>query len=83
MRGSCCSGWPPFSGCLSTSPLAEEAARYLQNSLHLVFPHGSHGDGPFRPCIEDIVAAFYRTGTVEELDTSCVSNARPTPFLVR
>ena len=63
--------------------LAEEAARHLPNSLHLVFPHGSHGDGPFRPCIEDIVQAFYRTGTVAGLDTSCVSNAGPTPFLVR
>lgn len=59
---------------------AAEAAKHLPNSLHLVFPHGSHDDGPFRPCLDDLIEAFYRTGTVEGLDTSCVEQAGPVPF---
>jgi pimeloyl-ACP methyl ester carboxylesterase len=62
---------------------AQEATSYLSNSLHLVFPHGSHGDAAFRPCMDHVLEAFYRTGTVEGLDTSCVVGAQPVPFMVR
>ena len=55
----------------------------LADGLHLVFDSGSHGDTAFRPCIDEIYVDFFRSGTVEGLDTSCASNARPIPFTLQ
>jgi hypothetical protein len=59
-----------------------EAARHLSNSLHLIFETGSHDDTAFRPCMDEVFEAFYRTGTVEGLDTSCALVERPLRFAI-
>ena len=59
-----------------------EAARHLSSGLHLVFENGSHGDAAFRPCMDGVYADFFRSGTIEGLDTSCASVARPIPFVI-
>jgi pimeloyl-ACP methyl ester carboxylesterase len=57
-----------------TSPRwGAEAARHLPNSLHLVIP-AAHGAGG--PCISMIRNEFLEKGSVEGLDTSCVSEIR-------
>jgi pimeloyl-ACP methyl ester carboxylesterase len=55
----------------------EEAARHLENSLHLVVP-GAHGVGG--PVIERIVREFLSKGTIEGLDTSGIEQIRLPPF---
>ena len=60
----------------------EEAVRHLSNGLHLVFDNGSHGDSAFRPCMDEIYVDFFRSGTIEGLDTSCASVARPIQFTI-
>jgi len=60
----------------------EEAVKHLSNGLHLVFDNGSHGDAAFRPCMDEVYADFFRSGTVEGLDTSCASKVRPTQFTI-
>ena len=60
----------------------EEAVRHLSNGLHLVFETGTHGDTAFRPCMNEIYADFFRSGSIEGLDTSCASEARPIQFTI-
>ena len=60
----------------------EEAVRHLSNGLHLVLDNGSHGDTAFRPCMDEIYADFFRSGTIEGLDTSCASEVRPIKFTI-
>jgi hypothetical protein len=48
-----------------------------------VFETGSHDDWAFGPCTDGLFEAFFRTGTVEGLDTSCATVARPIRFAVR
>lgn len=61
-----------------TSPRwGAEAASHLPNSLHLVVP-AAHGAGG--PCITTIRHEFLEKGSVEGLDTSCVSEIRLPPF---
>jgi pimeloyl-ACP methyl ester carboxylesterase len=50
---------------------------HLPHGLHLVVP-GSHGVGG--PCIESILREFLERGTVEGLDTECVSRMRQPPW---
>ena len=58
----------------------EEAASHLPNSLHVVAP-GAHGVGG--ECIAGIINTFLNTGSVAELDTSCVQEMRLPPFELR
>jgi pimeloyl-ACP methyl ester carboxylesterase len=61
-----------------TSPRwGAEAASHLPNSLHLVVP-AAHGAGG--PCITSIRHEFLEKGSVEGLDTSCVSEISLPPF---
>lgn len=56
---------------------AERVAKQLPNSLHVVFPEASHGgEGE---CGRDLMTAFIERGSVQGLDTSCVT-ARETSF---
>ena len=58
----------------------EEAASHLPRSLHLVVP-GAHGvDGR---CTNDISRRFLESGSLEALDTSCITNLRLPPFALR
>lgn len=50
-----------------------EVARHLPRSLHLVFP-GAHGVGG--KCVASLEQDFLERGTVEGLDTSCLSRRR-------
>ena len=59
-----------------------EAAKHLSNGLHLVFDNGTHGDTAFRPCMDGVYADFYRSGSIEGLDTRCASEVRPIRFAV-
>ncbi|UCC74256.1 MAG: alpha/beta fold hydrolase [Gemmatimonadota bacterium] len=54
-----------------------EAASHLPNSLHLVVPaaHGARGS-----CIRGIRSEFLEKGSLEGLDTSCVSEMSLPPF---
>lgn len=56
----------------------DRVASGLQNSLHLVTPHGSHGaDGP---CAQGIIRQFIASGSVRGLDTACIAATPPTHF---
>ncbi len=54
-----------------------EAARHLDNSLHLVVP-GAHGVGG--PVIDRIMGDLLETGSVKGLDTSGIETIRLPPF---
>jgi len=62
---------------VSPPRFAEEAARYLSSSLHLVVP-GAHGVGG--PVIDRIVRDFLASGSVRGLDTSGIEKLRMPPF---
>lgn len=55
----------------------EEAASHLPNSLHVVAP-AAHGVGG--RCIAELIAAFHDTGSVADLDPSCVEEMKLPPF---
>jgi pimeloyl-ACP methyl ester carboxylesterase len=59
---------------------AEQAARTLPNSLSLVIPGLGH-NVVFSGCLPDLVATFIQAGTVKGLDTSCVKQIQPSPFI--
>lgn len=57
----------------------ERVVSYLANALHVVIPSGGHyGNGP---CPIRIEEEFLRRGSVQGLDTSCLSRIQPAPFL--
>jgi pimeloyl-ACP methyl ester carboxylesterase len=66
---------PPGAG-------ADVAAR-LKNSLHIVVPSGAHGLGGMRgeDCLRRVQADFIERASAAALDTSCVANVRPPPFV--
>ncbi|HBL27429.1 MAG TPA: alpha/beta hydrolase [Acidobacteria bacterium] len=52
--------------------------RGLTRALHLIIPRGGHyGNGP---CPGEIIRQFLRRGSIEGLDTSCLSEIPPRPF---
>ncbi len=58
----------------------ERARRHLSNALHVVIPSGGHyGNGP---CPIQIAEDFLRRGSVQGLDTSCLAQIKPEPFLL-
>lgn len=58
----------------------ERAVRHLSNVLRLVIPAGGHyGNGP---CPIQIEEDFLRRGSVQGLDTSCLTRIQPVPFLL-
>lgn len=60
---------------------AEEVARHLSNSLHLVFPGMGHGN-LIHYCGAKLFEAFIETASIHTLDTSCMQNIQPPPFFV-
>ncbi|MEW5928856.1 MAG: alpha/beta hydrolase [Gemmatimonadota bacterium] len=70
--------WDP-----ATPPVyGDQAARHLRNSLHVVVPSGAHGFGGLEnaECVQEVMNAFVRAGSVAGLDTSCVGTIRRRPF---
>ncbi len=59
---------------------AERAAKYMTNSLHVVFPESSHGN--FGACGFRIQDEFFERGSVKGLDVSCAAAQKPTKFVV-
>ncbi|MCG8352226.1 MAG: alpha/beta hydrolase [Chloroflexales bacterium] len=56
-----------------------QVAATFPNSLHLVAP--SQGHNVFmRGCMPDIVTDFIEQGSVDELETECISGLQATPF---
>ena len=60
---------------------AEAVARGLPNSTVLMVPGMAHA-GADR-CVEEIVSAFVRLGTMAGVDAKCVSATKPPPFITR
>ncbi len=56
---------------------AEEAARHLSHSLHVIVP-GPHGVGG--ACINSIMQEFLDKGSVDGIDTSCTADEKLPPF---
>ena len=60
---------------------AERAAKYMANSLQVVFPESSHGN--FGACGDKIQAEFFERGLVKGLDVSCAAAQKPTKFVMQ
>jgi pimeloyl-ACP methyl ester carboxylesterase len=59
--------------------LAEEAARFMTNKLHVVIPRGSHGAAG--NCTASLIRAFTDRASVQGLDPSCAATVYgPTRF---
>lgn len=54
---------------------AEDAARYLPNSVQIVVPNAGHADS-VGPCEQGIIAAFMAAGSTAHLDLGCVAEGR-------
>ncbi len=61
---------------------AEETARHLPNSLHLVVKNGSHSYAGLSPCVDKIMAKFIESGSTANLDISCINEIRRPPFVI-
>jgi pimeloyl-ACP methyl ester carboxylesterase len=59
---------------------ADEVARLLKKSRHVVVRYGSHSYGSMSPCIDNIMAEFIKRGAVEGLDTACIEAIKRPPF---
>jgi pimeloyl-ACP methyl ester carboxylesterase len=60
---------------------AERVAQGLSNGLNLVIPGLGH-NVIYRGCVPKILTSFVDAGTVSGLDTNCVKDIRPSPFLL-
>lgn len=60
---------------------AEEAARDLPRSRHLVVPGAGHGTF-VRGCMPRLIARFLEAGSAEGLDASCLERWSPAPFFL-
>lgn len=60
---------------------AEKAAAGLTNSLNLVVPGIGH-NVIYRGCVPKILTSFIEGGTTQGLDTTCVKEIRPAPFML-
>jgi pimeloyl-ACP methyl ester carboxylesterase len=64
--------------------LANEAAKTLPNSRHLVIPASGHmfdGMSGVDTCLDPLILDFLQTGDVQSLKVGCVSSMKPPPFL--
>jgi len=61
----------------------EQVARHLPNSRHVVIRHLAHiPDGLSNvECLDKLVLEFYDRGDAKSLDTSCVNQMLPPPFI--
>jgi pimeloyl-ACP methyl ester carboxylesterase len=60
---------------------AEAVAGHFANSLHLVVNNAGHGFSG--PCVDDIQVQFINSGSIENLDTSCLGSRPSTDFRSR
>jgi len=62
---------------------AEDVARDLSSSSHVVVRYGSHSYDGMSPCVDTIMATFITRGSVEGIDISCVDQIRRPPFVTK
>lgn len=60
---------------------AEQAAKQLSNSLHVIGNRQGHGLA-IRGCTPDIIADFIKAESVADLDTKCLERAHVMPFFL-
>jgi pimeloyl-ACP methyl ester carboxylesterase len=62
---------------------AEQVVTHLSRGRHLIIPDGHHGAGGLshRECFSGVTARFIERGTSDGLDTSCVTEMKPPPFI--
>ncbi|MCA1659510.1 MAG: alpha/beta hydrolase, partial [Verrucomicrobiaceae bacterium] len=60
---------------------AEDVAKHLPKSKHVVVRYGSHAYGGMSPCVDNIMADFIGRGSVEGLDIACVEQIRRPAFV--
>lgn len=60
---------------------AEQAKRFLSQSLHVVLKDLGHGQLT-APCVNRVMSDFIDTGSVKGLDVACTQTAGPMPFFV-
>lgn len=65
--------------------LAQEVSRHLPNSRHLIISEQAHtSEGlTHADCLDKLMLQFYETGDATDLDTSCVAELLPPPFLLK
>ena len=73
--------WDP----VTPSTNAENAARFLPNSLQVVVPQAGHGFGGVEgiQCVHNLMAQFIDQGTTKTLDTTCVKDIKRRPFVLK
>ncbi len=59
----------------------DEVAGHLSRSAHLIDPGAGHNVLP-RGCAREIVARFIESGTVDDLDATCLESSRRPPFFL-
>ena len=57
---------------------AEAVAENWSNSLHVVVPNGGHGQRG--PCIRGLILELIESGSIQGIDSQCVSKPPPTVF---
>ena len=59
---------------------AEDAARTLPNSRHLVVRYGSHSFSGMAGCVDLLMTQFIEQGSARDLDESCIAKIKRPPF---
>jgi pimeloyl-ACP methyl ester carboxylesterase len=59
---------------------AENVARQLPESRHIVIRNASHSYTGLSPCVDNIMSEFISAGSAKGLDVSCVDRIRRPPF---
>lgn len=66
--------------------LADEAAKTLRNSKHLVIPASGHvfdGMSGIDTCLDPIIRTFLDTGEIKSISFTCVAEMKPPPFVTK
>lgn len=61
---------------------AEQAARILPNSRHVILPHVAHNFSSVVECGAALMSEFFATARVPDLDVSCTAQIKLPPFVV-
>jgi pimeloyl-ACP methyl ester carboxylesterase len=59
---------------------AEDAARTLPNSRHLVVRYGSHSFSGLAGCVDGLMTQFIEQASARDLDESCIARIKRPPF---
>lgn len=62
---------------------AEDVARDLSRSSHIIVRFGSHSYDGMAPCVDKIMADFISRGAVDGINVSCIDEVRRPPFVTK